>query len=147
LCLSLLPWQAGAPALKRVLTCAESDMAPDQRQRRVEWLRRQLGALRSRIAILPPVAQAEFAPLVDDLESHLAQAARQREGMRRVVEEMRAIDKCLRFEQAVSLRDVSAVAAQRCSEGESHRRRDFSATAQGDVRRRWPKSETSTRGA
>jgi hypothetical protein len=101
-----------------MVTRAEIDMAGDRKEQRVERLRRQLGALRSRIAILPQVAHAEFGPLVDDLETHLGEAGPEREGIRRMVEEIRAIDKCLRFELAVSLRDVTVIAPEGGSESQ-----------------------------
>jgi hypothetical protein len=108
-------------------SCAEIDMTQTPTEQRVERLHRQLGVLRSRIAILPQPAQAEFAPLVDDLEAHLGRVGRQREGIRGVIEEIRAIDKCLRFELAVSQPDTSAGDSAACCRSLSRRRRSPSA--------------------
>jgi hypothetical protein len=55
------------------------------------------------MALLPRLAQTEFRPLVDDLEAQLELAGRERGGVRRLLDEIRAIDKCVSFELAVSL--------------------------------------------
>jgi hypothetical protein len=125
----------------------EISMAPEQKQRRMEWLRSRLGVLRSRIAILPQVAQAEFQPLVDNIEAHLEQAGRQPDGVRRLIDEFRAIDKCVRFEMAVSLRDVPPSAAEDCSGSQPHRRLDLSKTFDRHFHLSRPDTEASSRNA
>jgi hypothetical protein len=55
------------------------------------------------MALLPRLAQTEFQPLLDDLETQLALAGREQGGIRRLLDEIRAIDKCVSFELAVSV--------------------------------------------
>lgn len=91
------------PRVVAVAAWPETAMTRDQKPQRVERLRARLGALRSRMALLPRLAQTEFRPLVDDLEAQLELAGRERGGVRRLLDEIRAIDKCVSFELAVSL--------------------------------------------
>jgi hypothetical protein len=80
------------------------------------------------MALLPELAQTEFRPLLDDLEAQLEQAGRYRGGVRRLLDEIRAIDKCVRFELAVSLQDAPVRHTEPGAESQSHRRLDLPTT-------------------
>jgi len=122
-------------------------MARNQKQRRVEWLRTQLAALRSRLATLPQLAQTEFRPLIDDLDAQLEPAGRQRGGVRRLLDEILAIDKCVRFEMAVSLQDVPVKHPEPGAKSRSHRRLDLPTTAEVHSHLFRPKTDASARNA
>jgi len=100
-------------------------MARYHKQQRVEWLRARLGALRSQIGLLPQQAQTEFRPLVDDLAAQLEESARKRGGVRRLLDEIRAIDKCLHFERTMSLQDLPVPRGDADAEGKPHWRLDL----------------------
>lgn len=122
-------------------------MAQYHKQRRVEWFRARLGALRSRMALLPQPVQTEFRPLVDDLEAQLELAGQQRGGIRRLLDEIRAIDKCVRFELAVSVQDVPVQRRDAGPDGESHRRLDLATTAEPHSHLFRPQTKTSAQDA
>jgi hypothetical protein len=117
------------------------------KQRRVEWLRRQVGALRSRLAILPQLAQSELGPLLDDLEAQLDLAGGQRGEMRRLLDELRAIDKCVRFELAVSRQEVSGEHLVPGARRPSLRRLNLVTTAELHAHRLRLKTETAAHDA
>ena len=104
-------------------------MAPHQKRPFAERLQTRLAALKSRIARLPQTAQAEFRPLVDDLQTQLERPGRPRGEVRRLLEEIRAIDKCVRFEQAVPLQDLPASPKDNAPGCQPRCRLDLPATA------------------
>jgi hypothetical protein len=99
------------------------------------------------MALLPQLPQTEFRPLLDDLEAQLEQAGRQRGGLRRLLDEIRAIDKCVRFELAVSQQDVPVQHPERGAESESHRRLDLATTAEPHSHLFRPQTKTSAQDA
>ncbi len=100
-------------------------MAPHEKRHAAERLQTQLAALRSRLARLPQSAQAEFRPLVDDLQLQLERPGRPRGDIRRWLDEIRAIDKCVRFEQAVPLQDLPVRPSEDAVDDPPQRRLDL----------------------
>jgi hypothetical protein len=90
-----------------------------------ERLQARLAALKARIAPLPAATRREFQPLVEDLEIQMKRSRRDRDALRRLRDEMRAIDKCVRFELVVLLPDALDEKTHSLSECQPRLRSDF----------------------
>jgi hypothetical protein len=89
-----------------------------------EQLRAQLESLRSQIPLLPSPTQAEFLPLVDALERRLRPDQPRPAEVAQLLVEIDAIDKCVRFEVAISLAEFTARSPEAGSADNPRRRLD-----------------------
>jgi hypothetical protein len=104
------------------------DMARHENWSVAERLQTRLAALKSRIARLPQTAQTEYRPLVDDLEVQLGRPGRPCGEVRRLLDDIRAIDKCVRFELAILSQEIQTRPTEDPSDGQPRLRLDIPAT-------------------
>ena len=89
-----------------------------------EQLRDHLDSLRSCMPALSQATQAEFLPLIDELERRLGRDPPQPAEAARLLAEIEAIDKCVRFELAISLAEATARSPESGSADRPQRRLD-----------------------
>lgn len=119
-------------------------MARHEKQPPVRRLLTQLAALKSRIALLQ-TAQAEFRSLVDDIEAQLERPGLPRGVVRRLLDDIRAIDMCVHFELNVPLQDASTQPSETSSDCQPRHRLGLHATPKPHGRPLKPRTNASAR--
>jgi hypothetical protein len=82
-------------------------MSEDEELLHEEWLRVRLEALRRGLAQLSPTTQSEYETLVTELEGQLQRNVREPLLVRRLLNEIEAISKCVAFELDVGQNDAA----------------------------------------